>query len=66
MVTTAAFSASFEIEAGEVTRCAPILRRRIAYWKRTAVWLGPVTRESTAHPIPSKSTLNPDSPRAGD
>ena len=28
--------AGFVIENGQVTRCAPILRRRFHYWKRLA------------------------------
>jgi len=28
--------AGFVIEDGQVTRCAPILRRRFHYWKRLA------------------------------
>lgn len=39
-VTTSYLCAGFVVENGRVTRCAPILRKRIAYWmtiaKRTA------------------------------
>jgi len=41
MVTTPTFSASFQIEAGKVIRCAPILRRRLDYWMTVAEWIGP-------------------------
>lgn len=31
-VTTSYLCAGFVVENGRVTRCAPILRKRIAYW----------------------------------
>jgi hypothetical protein len=31
-VVTRSFVAGFVVERGRVTRCAPILRRRLAYW----------------------------------
>jgi hypothetical protein len=40
-VTTSYLCAGFVVEGGEVVRCAPILRRRLAYWKTVAVWMGP-------------------------
>lgn len=33
--------AGFVIEGGRVTRCAPILRRRLAYWRTIAARVGP-------------------------
>jgi len=39
-VTTKHLCAGFVVEAGAVTRCAPILRRRLEYWKTMAVWIG--------------------------
>jgi hypothetical protein len=38
-VETPAFVAGFVIEGGVVTRCAPILRRRLSYWMRFAVFV---------------------------
>ena len=35
-VTTPYLCAGFVIENGRVTQCAPILRRRIAYWMTIA------------------------------
>lgn len=35
-VTTNYLCASFIIENGQVTRCAPILRKNIEYWKTVA------------------------------
>jgi len=40
-VTTAYLCAGFVIEGGKIRRCAPILRKRMAYWQKVAVWLGP-------------------------
>jgi hypothetical protein len=36
-VTTSYLCAGFVVEGGRVTLCAPMLRRRIAYWKTVAV-----------------------------
>ena len=36
-VTTKYLCAGFVIEHGDVTDCAPILRKRIEYWKTVAV-----------------------------
>jgi hypothetical protein len=36
-VTTPYLCAGFVVERGVVTRCAPILRRRLAYWRTVAV-----------------------------
>jgi hypothetical protein len=36
-VTTAHLCAGFVIENGQVTACAPILRKRLSYWKTIAV-----------------------------
>jgi hypothetical protein len=33
--------AGFIVSAGKITRCAPILRRRIAYWRTIAQWICP-------------------------
>jgi hypothetical protein len=35
-VTTAYLCAGFVVENGQVTICAPILRRKIEYWKTKA------------------------------
>ena len=40
-VVTPYFCAGFVVEGGKVTRCAPILRRKLYYWKARAVWIGP-------------------------
>jgi hypothetical protein len=34
-------AAGFVVENGVVTRCAPALRRRLAYWIKQARWLCP-------------------------
>ncbi len=39
-VTTSYLCAGFVIEKGRVTQCAPILRKKIDYWKTVAVWIG--------------------------
>jgi hypothetical protein len=36
-VTTSYLCAGFVIEEGKVTECAPILRKKLAYWKTLAV-----------------------------
>lgn len=36
-VTTSYLCAGFVVENGRVTRCAPILRRRLNYWMTIAV-----------------------------
>jgi len=38
-VTTATVCAGFVVEHGRVVACAPILRRRLDYWRRVAVWI---------------------------
>ena len=35
-VTTPYLCAGFVVEGGKVTRCAPILRKRLAYWTTVA------------------------------
>ncbi len=40
-VTTRYLCAGFVVELGMVTRCAPILRKRLAYWRTVAVRVGP-------------------------
>lgn len=39
-VTTSYLCAGFVVEGGKITMCAPILRRRIEYWKTVAVRVG--------------------------
>lgn len=39
-VRTSYLCAGFVVEAGMVTYCAPILRRKLAYWKTIAVRIG--------------------------
>jgi len=36
LVDTHYLSAAFIVERGQVIRCAPILRKRLAYWKTIA------------------------------
>lgn len=36
-VTTSYLCAGFVVERGSVVRCAPILRKRLAYWMTVAV-----------------------------
>lgn len=38
-VVTPYFVAGFVVEAGSVIACAPILRKRMSYWKTHAVWV---------------------------
>ena len=38
-MTTSYLCAGFVVERGEVTQCAPILRKKLDYWKRVAVWI---------------------------
>lgn len=40
-VVTPYFVAGFVVEGGSVTSCAPILRKRLAYWRTIAVRLPP-------------------------
>ncbi len=39
-VTTSYLCAGFVIEKEIMTQCAPILRKKIDYWKTVAVWIG--------------------------
>lgn len=38
-VATPYLCAGFVIQNGQVMACAPILRRKICYWKTIAVWI---------------------------
>ena len=40
-VTTSYLCAAFVVERGRVTLCAPILRKRLAYWMTLAKWIAP-------------------------
>ena len=40
-VRTAYLCAGFVVEGGRVARCAPILRRRLDYWRTIAEWIAP-------------------------
>ena len=40
-VTHQGICAGFVVEQGQVTRCAPILRRRLTWWLTKARWVGP-------------------------
>ncbi len=40
-VTTKYLCAGFIMSCGMVIKCAPILKKKIDYWKTIAVWLGP-------------------------
>lgn len=40
-VVTPYLCAGFVVEHGRVARCAPILRRKLAYWLTQAVWIAP-------------------------
>ena len=40
-VHTSYLTAGFVVENGQVTLCAPILRRKLAYWVTVARWLCP-------------------------
>lgn len=39
-VTTRYLCAGFVVEHGQITRCAPVLRKRLAYWQTIAVRIG--------------------------
>ena len=38
-VTTSYLCAGFVVVDGQVSECAPILRKKLAYWKTVAVWI---------------------------
>lgn len=40
-VVTKSVCAGFVVKDGRVTVCAPILRKRLPYWKTVAVRIGP-------------------------
>lgn len=40
-VVTTYLCAGFVVEDGKVTICAPILRKKIEYWKTVATWICP-------------------------
>lgn len=40
-VTTSYLCAGFVVRGGEVMMCAPILRKRLPYWKTVARWVAP-------------------------
>ena len=40
-VVTTYLCAGFVVEGGKVTICAPILRKKIEYWKTVATWICP-------------------------
>jgi hypothetical protein len=40
-VVTSYFCAGFVLDKGRVIACAPILRKRIEYWKTVAIWIEP-------------------------
>lgn len=40
-VTTSYLCAGFTVEDGRVTLCAPILRKRLSYWRSVARWVAP-------------------------
>jgi hypothetical protein len=40
-VTTGYLCAGFIVAGGRVIECAPVLARRLDYWRTVAVWLGP-------------------------
>lgn len=41
VVTTNYLCAAFAVEGGRITKCAPILWKRISYWATRAVWIAP-------------------------
>jgi hypothetical protein len=38
-VSTPRLTAGFVVEHGRVVACAPILRKRLAYWAKQATWV---------------------------
>lgn len=58
-VSTNLFCAGFVIDKGEVTQCAPILRKKLEYWKTKAIYIGKDTMQitvlsATTETIPTK------------
>ena len=49
-VVTNYLCAGFVVRSGQVTQCAPILRRKIGYWLTLATWICPVLM-LTAAPV---------------
>ncbi len=39
-VETNYLCAGFVIQAGVLVQCAPVLKKKFAYWKTVAVWIG--------------------------
>jgi len=50
-VTHRGICAAFVVRHGKVTECAPILRKRIEYWKIKARWIGPDPRDPTENSV---------------
>ncbi len=49
-VTTNYLCAGFVVEGGQVTLCAPILRKRLAYWRTVAVVVKITSRDIPLSP----------------
>jgi hypothetical protein len=47
-VVTSYLAASFSVLGGQVIGCAPVLRKRFAYWATVAERIGPVTEADKA------------------
>ena len=56
--------AGFVVEGGKVTRCAPILRKRLLTWGRYAKWVSDGTNCSTANDALLQVAVSPSSTRA--
>ena len=52
-VSTSYLCAGFTVKDGRVDLCAPILRKRLAYWMRIAVWISLLTSVTMATPLKS-------------
>jgi hypothetical protein len=47
-VTTSYLCAGFVVESGRVTRCAPVLRKRLSYWMTIAVLISGCAQQMPA------------------
>ncbi len=51
-VTTSYLCAGFTIKNSKVDYCAPILRKRMTYWTKIAIWIAALITMATARPTP--------------
>lgn len=51
-VTTRYLCGGFVVKAGQVVKCAPILRKRLDYWRTIAVWVKERSHEEETISVP--------------